>query len=386
MTTRVRSPQELYNLYRNEAQASRPDLTDWSEGSANDHMAGVSAFAVSEAVKLILSRFRATFFDLAEGEDLDFLAVDHFGEAFARPQAQQATGVLEFTRPDDSFGDVTIPAGTICRTPTDPLGNSIEFETSISVVMTGTSILVSAEALETGTQGNVEADSITIIDSALPDSSIEVNNPSAFAGGAETQNDAEYRETIRSLILSLPGATLTAIRAAALSVPGVEIAEAIEEIITAIRLNEAGETVGSSFELAKPTVFIADADGQASPQLIAQVLAAIEPVRAAGVLVTVEGAVPVFINWTAEITLNPSGPNFAELQVDPSPILTTMNNYLLNLPTGQDFIRADGNAAIMAAWGPSGSNDLTDFVTTVPVGDVSIEVGEKVIPGDLSIE
>jgi hypothetical protein len=55
------------------------------------------------------------------------------------------------------------------------------------------------------------------------------------------------------------------------------------------------------------------------------------------------------------------------------------------LAIGTDFIRADAEAYIMALWGPSGTDDLVDFSTTVPSGDVSVAANQKLIPNTMSI-
>ena len=91
------------------------------------------------------------------------------------------------------------------------------------------------------------------------------------------------------------------------------------------------------------------------------------------------------MDWLAEVTLNPSGPNYATLQNDLSEIETTMQQYISNLEVGDDFIRTTARTAIMAIWGPSGTNDITDFVTNTPSGDVATSSTQKLVPGDVSL-
>jgi hypothetical protein len=62
-----------------------------------------------------------------------------------------------------------------------------------------------------------------------------------------------------------------------------------------------------------------------------------------------------------------------------------MSKYIQDLAIGTDFIRADAEAYIMALWGPSGTDDLVDFSTTVPSGDVSVAANQKLIPNTMSI-
>ena len=58
--TAPKSPGELYELYRNESETEKPELSDWAEGSINDIMAGLNALGVSEAQKLLIDLFKRT--------------------------------------------------------------------------------------------------------------------------------------------------------------------------------------------------------------------------------------------------------------------------------------------------------------------------------------
>jgi hypothetical protein len=62
-----------------------------------------------------------------------------------------------------------------------------------------------------------------------------------------------------------------------------------------------------------------------------------------------------------------------------------MEQYLRDLPVGTGFDKGLAKLAIMAIWGPSGTNDLTDFITSVPVGNISAAATDKVIPGTVAV-
>jgi hypothetical protein len=143
--------------------------------------------------------------------------------------------------------------------------------------------------------------------------------------------------------------------------------------------------VGDSFQIPKATLYVGDETGLASPAQIEEVKAAIEEVRAAGVNIIVVSALPVPLNWTATITLNISGPNYAELSNDPQPIIDTMTNYINNLPVASGFTITDANNYILGIWGSAGSNDITDFVTSIPSGNVSVGLNQKLIAGTVSV-
>lgn len=386
MSAELKNFQDFYDVYKQQAQTQKPELTDFNEGAINDVLAGTTATVAQELVRILLDRFKKTYFSSAEGDDLEFLAVDHFGDPFARPGAQFAVGVVTFTRPNNSFGNVLIDTGTIVKTSPDANGQSQLFAVLSPVTMTGTLINASVQATVAGVAGNVVANAINTIQTALTDSSIVVTNLLPTAGGAAEETDAEYRETIKQLIETLKGATAAAIKAKALTVPGIEKATAIEFIQPVINWNIGGMvTEGDYFLLPKARLYVADANGTASQALLDLVKAAVLTTRAAGVYVETLAAIALALDWTATISLNPSGPNYAELSVDPQPIIDTMIEYIQDLDIGSDFSRALARQHILDLWGPTGTNDLTNFSTSTPSGDVTAAENEKLVPDTVEI-
>lgn len=389
MTTTVLTQQEFYDIYKNEVTGQAPEFTDFSVGAIHDIIAGALSIAVNEVTELIVSEFMKTFFALAEGEDLDKLAVDHFGDSFARPDASFATGVATFSRPNTDAGNVSILAGSIIKTKKNASGEEIRFKTDATVVLTGLTISVNITAMIPGVSGNVNATNINVIETALTDASVTVNNSADMAGGKEKLSDEEYREFIKARILSLAGATEAAIVGAALSVPGVAFAKPITLERVVIDYDIANDQIlpGSTFfRIPYPVLYIADASGNSSPSLIESVRQAILLVRAAGVRIEVRGAVSSDLDWTASLTLNGSGPNYAELSTDLTKIKDSMSAYINEqLAVGQGFNRASANAYILSIWGAAGTNDLTSFSTSIPSGNVSIAVNEKLIAGTMDI-
>jgi hypothetical protein len=391
--------QEFYDRYITELQSQAAalgiNISDTSEGSIVDLLAGVTAMMLSEMSELTVTEFAKTFFDSADGpevtggdDDLQTLAVDHFGEDFERPEASKAVGTVTFSRASSGAGDCTIPAGTVVQTAANSNGVKTRFVTQSDVTMTGLSISASIEAETAGTGGNVLSGTINSVASTLTDPTIGVTNADATSGGEDEEDDATYRQTIRNKIKQLKGATLAAIEAAALDVPGVVTATAIEKLLTVIEFNVATglPKVGATyFGLPYAYLYVADANGTANSALVALVQTAIDKVRAAGVQVRTFGATAVSLNWTASVTLNVSGPNFAELSSDKSKIEATMTQYLAGLAIGTGFDRATAEVAILAVWGPSGTNDLTAFTTTTPSGNVAVGATYKVIPGTVTV-
>lgn len=399
MSLPPKTQQELYDLYKTTFQDFAPDLTDWTEGSELDTEGGVFSVAGTEFTRVMINLFNKCFFDLALGpdennggpDDLQTLAVDHFGSSFARPQAVAAIDVATFSRANNSAGSVLIPAGTVIKTQPDANGNVQRYTTNSAVTLTNNSsstdlsIAVAITAVVAGAAGSATSSTIVVIESTLLDSSIVVTN-AGNATGEDAQDSSTYRETIRNLILALAGATASALQAKALTVPGVVTATAIEQAITVIQYNIATQaTVGSYFRLPVPILYVADETGTANVALLNAVIAAISVTRACGVIIQVLPATAVTVNWTSSITLNPSGPNYATLSVNAQNILNSMTDYINALPIGTSFVRATANAAILAIWGAAGTNDLTAFTTSLPSGDVAATATQKMIAGTVSI-
>lgn len=396
MATPISSQQELYALFLNTLQSFAPDLTDVNEGSISDSLAGAASLLAVELQKGVIDRFNKTFIETSHGpevtqgaDDLQTLATDHFGTGFARPSASSALGTVTFSRPNTNAGAIPIPAGSIVKTAPDASGVSQRYSTVLPVTLTGLSINASVSALVGGSAGNAQVGAVNQIESSLLDSSIVVTNGTAFVGGAEAQDDATYRETIRNKIEILRGAALAAIQAAALNVPGVATATPIETLQAVIPYNIATglPVVGAIwFYIPNAVLYIADVNGNADSALIAAVQAAIAGIRAGGVRVVVTGAAPLSLNWTASITLNPAGANYAALSANTSLLTAAMANYINTLPIGTGFTKAAADAAILAIWGPSGSNDLASFQTAFPAAGIAVSATQKLIAGTMGTQ
>lgn len=386
---------EIYDDFITEVQSQDPTLTDTSDGSILDVLGGVVSVAVSELTEVTTDEFKRTFIDTSDGpevtedeDDLERLAVDHFGDDFARPEATFAEGTVAFSRANADAGDCVIPAGTIVKTVVSATGTTIRFETEAEVTLTGLTINASVVAVVAGPTGNVNANKIVVIEDSLSDPTVVVTNAAVCSGGEDAESDAEYRETIRLLVTRIRGGTLASIEAAALAVAGVEQATGVEIEMPVIEYDIATDDIAAGaefFRIPFATLYIADSNGTASDALVALVQTAIDEVRSSGVYIRVLGATAVAMNWTTALTLDISGPNYATLSSDPSMIMDSMAEYINELAIGADFDVSDADAAMLAIWGPAGTGDLTAFATTVPVGDTATAAAEKLIAGTMAV-
>lgn len=392
MARRVRTIQEYIDIYRETVRSEAGDITDFSAGSIHDILSGAFAITLNEVAELVINEFRKTYFDTAQGADLEGLAVDHFGSNFARPVATAATVQLRFYRPNNNGGAVTINSGTVVSTEPDANGETISFETTAIGNLAATTpsnlaagardpsleVEVSARATTTGASTNAAQHALVVLETALTDSSIQVINDTMAAGGNDAQSDSDYRETIRGLIQGLAGATKKAIEGKLLAIPEIEHVNLIEENILV-----TPNSGGASFRYPLPIAYLADINGNLSSSLMTKAQAEIDSVRACGVAVQIRAASVIQLDWTARITLLPDGPNFSELNSDPTRIINSMREYVDNtLRIGESFVRSVAEQYILNIWGAGGTNDINSFTTIVPTGDVAAGTEEKIILRD----
>lgn len=392
----IKSVEELVGNFFTEVENQQSKLTDKNEGSNLDVIAGAMSIGVNEVLQKATDNLRKSFIDTSNGpeitngpDELQDLAVDHWGEEFSRPGETHSTGMATFSRPNTDAGNVQILKDTIVKTPASATGKSQRFKTIEDVTLTDLTITVAVRAVLAGPDGDVQAGTVTQIETALTDSSVVVTNVAKFAGGRRAETDSEYRETIRRKVRRIRGGTKDAIEAAAKTVGGVEMATAIELEIPVIAYDIATDSpvAGAEFfRIPLSKLYVADSNGTASEALILDVYEALREIRAYGIRVEVLAAAAIILNWIGRITLNPGGPNYAELSSNPGKVIDSMIEYINRLPIGDDFVRTDANAAIMAIWGPAGTGDLTEFETVAPSGDVENSENEKFIAGTVGLD
>lgn len=389
MATDLKSSQELYDDAQTSIQSQDSSLTDFSEGSILDIITGMATQGVSEIQRVALLEFAKTYLDTANGpevtggdDDLQRLAVDHYGSSFARPQATQSAGIVTFSRPSTTHGAILIPSGTVVKTAQNALGTVQRLQTTADLTLTGLTSSVTAQAILAGSAGNVAAGAVTVIESTLTDATITVSNTQAFSGGTEAADDSTYREFIRNQLVSLRGATMAAVTAEAETVPGVATVFGQEVVQTVIPWDTAAlAPVGDAFQIVRPYLYVADANGTASTTLLQAVLQAINTASAAGVQITVLPAQAISQNVSASLTYSATGPNVAALAGDPSPILNNVEDFINALPIGTGLVRSGLRTYILGIWGVGGTGDLVDFQVVVPTGDINMGTTQKLIPG-----
>ncbi len=256
----------------------------FTSGSDINILIASSSAMAEEIMRQTALRVGALYLDGAEDIELDRLVADRYSTSVVRKDASPAAAILTISRVAGSLPAVTFPVGTKFKTQ-----GGVEFistvVSSISALSTGPTF-VTVQAIQAGLTGNVAVGTITQFSVPPSDPNLMVTNVEPAAGGDQRESDASLRERARAFFLSARRGTLAAIEFGALTVQGVRQATAVEEI------NSAGDPTGRVY------LYICDAQGNGNQLLVNAVRAALVEYRAAGIIVDVSGATPLFVPIT----------------------------------------------------------------------------------------
>lgn len=149
-----------------------------------------TAIEKAEVTQLKLQNIlRLAFPQTSYGQYLDFLG--EMKGVFRHP-ATPATGTVVFMGQPGTV----IPAGFVVLTEAAGTFPAIEFQTKerVQIGEDGT-VTVAAECLESGTIGNVAANTITLLSEPI-NGIASVTNPEPFTGGTEMEDDDSFRERV----------------------------------------------------------------------------------------------------------------------------------------------------------------------------------------------
>lgn len=273
------------------AQAVAPQLTQVSSGSVAYALFQGFASVCLWLQWLIAQVLSMTRLATSQGADVDSFVGD-FG--LARLPATCATGNVTFSRYSAS-GTALVAPGAQVKTAdgsqpfvvgTDTTNTAWNAALGGYLVASGVgSVTVPVQATNTGTQGNVQANTITLIASAIPGIDT-VTNPSGFSDALDAESDAALRWRFQGYIQGLAKSTTSAI--------GAAIADVQQGLSYAILEGVPGS--------GQVTITVDDGSGSPAAALLGNVTAAVNAVRAAGVQAIVQG--PAVANTTVAFTLN----------------------------------------------------------------------------------
>ncbi len=267
---------QIVSDYAAACQGACATLIDFSVGSVLRAVAEAAAGVVLWLQAMVLQVLTLTRASTSAGADLDTWLAD-FG--FARLPAASATGLVTFSRFTPAQAAL-IPAGATVRTsdnaqtftvtasPSNPAWNALL--NGYTLPAGTTSLSVPVAALAPGSAGNAQANTITVITTAIPGVDT-VTNPSAFTSGIDAEPDADARSRFVLFVASLSKATRAAVGAA---VRGVQ-----QGLQYTILENEdaTGAVSYGNFQ-----VIVTDSTGSPPTSLLAAVQTAVEAVRPVG--------------------------------------------------------------------------------------------------------
>ena len=271
--------QDFTLLVRNQAAAvtaSCRTLMDLSVGSVLRAVLEANASVALWMQWLIMEVLSTTRAATSKGADLDSWMAD-FG--LTRLPAVAATGSARFSRATAGLAAV-VPVGAVIRTGATATDQAFTVTSDASRAdWNGTGYVVAAASLDTvlpiqavvpGRAGNVQAESLRLLSTAIPGIDT-VSNYAAATGGLDAETDGALRVRFAGFLDSRTRATVQAVDFAIRSVQ-----QGLQFVILD-RTDTAGATRAGYF-----TVVLDDGSGAPPDSLLQQVGVAIEAVRPVG--------------------------------------------------------------------------------------------------------
>src|SRR5579859_4714525 len=257
-------------------QASAAQLLDLTVGSTLRAILEANASVGLWMQWLILLVLRTTRASTCSGSDLDSWMADM---TLSRLPAVPATGIVTFSR-FTSTTSALVPAGVLVRTADGEQTFAVGVDTSNTAWTAGSngylvaagiaSLDVPVAAQTTGSAGNVQANTISLLASAIPGID-SVNNSNPFVNGLDAETDDAFRQRFTNFIASRSRATPLAVGYAICSIQqGLNYT--IQE-----NMDPSGQPLMGSF-----VVTVDDGSGSPSTTLLSTVQTAIDAVRPVG--------------------------------------------------------------------------------------------------------
>ncbi len=273
------------------------------------------------------------FLDGAEGKYLDFLGdmmgVTRLGEKPAKVSLAERS--VKFYVDTGTFGTINggesilITAGTVISTAAAGAGLAYTVPYNVILPAGSSSAFVAAQSSRPGTSQNVGAKQLvfhTFSDySDTINNTLKVTNDAEILTGQSVETDTNYKFRIANKVISSEQANLTALRIAALSVPGVAD-------LVMIPFHRG---IGSIDILIKATT------PNASSGLIAAVQESVDRVASQGIIVSIRKPRETGMALTTTLTFR-KVLSANEQQAIITSVTNNLTDYINNLDIGEEFI------------------------------------------------
>lgn len=187
---------QMINYYGLKLEIGETRITDFNEGSEIRNLLEAFAIAIYALLEEQHEATRISFISTSYGGWLDKIGELPFID-LPRVESSYGQGYVTFTLSSSQASDVVIPADTVLACS----GTGLEFVTTSECVIAAGDLSgdASVECLTTGADGNVVAGSVDVIsDDGVDTDLVSVSNASAFGGGADAEDDEDYRERLLS--------------------------------------------------------------------------------------------------------------------------------------------------------------------------------------------
>lgn len=281
------------------AQAAASVLVDFEEGSINLAVGEALAGVVVWLQSLILLLLKTTRLSTSSGNDVDTF-VEDFG--LTRLPEVAADGQVLFSRFSPAF-QAQISPGVTVTTQDGTQSYLVVADTTQSawnaalnayVIAPGVaSCSATVVAVNTGTQGNVSANTITVIGSAIPFVDT-VTNTQPFTSGENAETDTALKVRFVAYIASLSKATKPAIIAAVLALQVGATCTVIEN-----------QDYNGTYDPGSFFAVVDDGSGAPPSAFLSTAFNAIDAVRACGIRPAVFAVVGLPAGIAMQITVSP---------------------------------------------------------------------------------
>ena len=294
-----------------------------------------------------------SFPQTAQGEYLDRHA-DTRG--LHRLEGTKAKGTLRFSVGSAAAAELTIPEGTVCMTEE---GSAFRTVAAAVLPIGALSVTVDAEAVESGRDGNVASNTVTVM-TACPVGVTACANPEAFSGGNDSESDEELRERVLESYRRLPnGANAAWYEQTAMSHDGVAEAQA----------------VGRARGVGTVDVYIAAESGAPEEELLETVRADLQERREIAVDVQVLAPVEQNVNVEVSVAVE-DGYSFEKVRAG---IEQALSDYFNGRLLGKRVRAAELNSMIFQLEG------VENVKLTAPAEDIPARQGVLPVAGAVSV-
>lgn len=355
----------------NSMRASQKQVTDFNVGSVARTLIEAPAIEIDELYQMMFVGLR---------EAIPVSIYNSFN--FTALPVEAASGIARFSSTLPATVNVLIPAGTLIRAPSSVYQYATMVDTTLLVGQSTVDVMVYCRT--TGAVSNALAGTLTEL--VLPISGINaVTNQLAFTTGRDAETEVERKQRFIAYISGLARGTISAceygVKLAALLdslgnvVEDIQFAKIVEPYLT-----DPAQPVGYA------KLYVHNGGGGTSALIVAQAKKVIDgyyatdgmPVpgwKAAGVKMDIIAATDVPVTVTAALTIS----TFYNAASVRSAAVLAVQSYILSLGIGVSISQSEIIAAIMKIAG------VTKVILTLPAGDVTALVSQKVIPGVITL-